>query len=958
VQSHLKTTAAEVRMPKANLDSREAESAILLESRSPIRGRDYELGVLLHATNALASGEGGWLVVSGQPGAGKTRLLEEIAFIAQGQGVRPFRGSGESEAHLTPFGPLLSATSGGGLDLLPDDVLQGLESSAENRFWVLQELQDALDHASMDGPMMIIIDDLQWCDDATFLALRTLPLRLVASPILWVVAVRDSALRSGNVVSVFERYEGLQEKTLVLRSLPDSAVSAMVEDTIGATPDEAMLRSVLQAEGLPLYVLELLKGLLDEGLINVENGVARLLGPKVPQRFRDSVRARVAALSNDGRRTLQVASVIGRNFAVDMLADMMGVSARELIDPVVETVEAGLLLEVGDDLRFSHDLFREIIQEDIPDSVRKILQRKAIDVQLARGGNVVEVAMMLANSAQAEDAEAVLLLRKAAGQLSSLTPSTSADLAVRALEIASTNDPDRVNIVTEAATYLFRAGQATRARKLIDRELARVYTAEEEALLRIGVAKMSSQFSFAEAVKQTKLALALDGLSDHTREVLEAQLAVNSLMTGDVERALDSATTNAEELAVLATFTTAKASSAFYGGHWDAAFSAMHEALVLADRAGIRYSSFGQEAVFIAFMAVSAGDVAGALREADRGVQESTRLRQGGTMRLWVMTRSRILLDAGRLADAAVEAQALLEMVDELGPGNFAEITALYTLLRVAIYEGDQAAVERLSQDANRMMRDGSPRIRNQGSWMAALCAQARGDLDEAIRLSLPVLDRLHIASPYFQGSTDPADDVVFVRLALKTGHRAAAGTMVRFIEDRALDNFSYPILRATSMHARALLTDDKLLLEKAIVLLESIDRPIVLASATEDVARITAPTDPRGSVTLYQTARALYAGAGAFREEQRVNSRLAMLGAPVERQSESSGDSAWASLSVSQRAVVTLIVQGYTNRQVAEQLYLSPHTVNAHLRFAFAKLSVHSRVQLAGLYHQMMASL
>jgi len=140
---------------------------------------------------------------------------------------------------------------------------------------------------------------------------------------------------------------------------------------------------------------------------------------------------------------------------------------------------------------------------------------------------------------------------------------------------------------------------------------------------------MSSQFSFAEAIKQITAALALPGVSDETHEALEAQLALNSLMLGDPERALDASTTDTRALASLATFATARASHQFYGGHWEPAFAAMYEALELADRAGVRYSAFGNEAIFISFITVSAGDIAGALREADRGVREATRLRQG-----------------------------------------------------------------------------------------------------------------------------------------------------------------------------------------------------------------------------------------------------------------------------------------------------------------------------------------
>ncbi|UFS60599.1 ATP-binding protein [Subtercola endophyticus] len=926
----------------------------------PTRGRDPELAILTRAIDTVIHGQGGWLVVSGQPGAGKTRLLEDAKERAQAAGARFFYGSGDSEGHLTPFAPLLSGMEAAGVELLAEDELAGLESNPENRFWVLQELQDGLDRVSLAGPMVIAIDDLQWCDDATLLALKTLPLRLSASPILWIVAVRQSAMKASRITSVFERYGDIGESQLILGSLSDAAVASMVEDVVGATPDARMLRSVLQSEGLPLYVLELLGGLVDEGLISSENGVAHLIGSAVPQRFRESVKSRVSALSPQCRQILEVASVIGRTFQLEVLADMLDVSVGDLIDPVREAVDAGLLLEVGD-LRFSHDLFREIIEESVPSTAHRILRRKVIDVQLARGGNVVEVATMLADSAQPGDVDAVMVLRSAARQLSSLTPSTAADLAVRALELSPGHDPERAEIVSEAATYLWQAGQAIQARRLIDKELSGAASGEEEALLRLGVTRMSSQFSFAEAVRQATIALALPNISDSTRQNLEAQLALNTLMTADVQRPVDITTASPDNLAVLATFTIARASRQFYGGKWEPAFASAHEALIIADHAQIRYRTFHNEAIFLSFMYVSAGDIANALREADRGIQETTRLRQGGGLRLWIMARSRVLLDAGRLADAAVEAHALLEMVDELGPGNFADITAIYTLVRVALYEGDEDAIRSYRADSQRMFGDEAARIRNLGSWLLSLIAHWHGEWNTAIELALPVLERLGLPGPYFSGSTDAADDVIFVRLALRTGHRQGAEAMVAFAEARAAENRPFPILRATAMHARALLTDDRSLLSKAVVLLESIDRPVVLGSALEDLGRITAESDPASAIEHFKNASKLYADAGAFNEERRINRRLADLGAPPEVESAAgtgaAGTGAWSTLSAAQRSVASLIVQGLTNRQVAEKLNLSPHTVNAHLRFAFTKLGVHSRVELAGLYHQLQSA-
>jgi DNA-binding NarL/FixJ family response regulator len=124
-------------------------------------------------------------------------------------------------------------------------------------------------------------------------------------------------------------------------------------------------------------------------------------------------------------------------------------------------------------------------------------------------------------------------------------------------------------------------------------------------------------------------------------------------------------------------------------------------------------------------------------------------------------------------------------------------------------------------------------------------------------------------------------------------------------------------------------------------------ERPLPRAAALEDAGRVNADRDT--SIHLLDQAHDLYATAGALRDAARVRQRLRGLGQRRRqpRQADASGDKL-AGLTPSELAVVELVARGATNREVAAQLFLSPHTVSTHLRYAFTKVGVRSRTELA----------
>ncbi|MFC7644746.1 LuxR C-terminal-related transcriptional regulator [Streptosporangium lutulentum] len=287
-------------------------------------------------------------------------------------------------------------------------------------------------------------------------------------------------------------------------------------------------------------------------------------------------------------------------------------------------------------------------------------------------------------------------------------------------------------------------------------------------------------------------------------------------------------------------------------------------------------------------------------------------------------------------------------MVEDLGSGNAADVTTLYALGRAALYAGDRQGVARLVADGHRMTRDDACFVARTGAWMLALAADGENDPAHTMAYATAA-----VAGGPYGGLTatplDPADDVVFVRMALRAGERGAAADMVRLAEDRAGRNPGFPFLAAVAAHARGLLDDDAASLVRAAERLSGFSRPIVRASALEDAGRALSATDRKAAVGHLETALELYERASATREAARVRRRLRDAG--IRRRGRASGAvHGWDGLTVSELQVVRLVAQGATNRQVAERLFLSPHTVNTHLRHAYTKLDVNSRVELTRL--------
>ncbi|MEU3744674.1 MULTISPECIES: helix-turn-helix transcriptional regulator [Streptomyces] len=931
--------------------------------RTPLRGRDAELAFIAARLDALDRGEGGIIRVEGPVGIGRSRILAEAAAAARRRGTRVFEGAADPDEQFVPLGPLLDGLLSGE-EPLPGAVrLRDLATTPGQRFWLLQELGDRLRETARNGPLLVVLDDLQWCDDLTLLTFNTLAAGLSSHAILWLVAVRGGSVPSG-VRTTLDRIRQAGAHELVLGALDDQATTRITEDVLGAAPGPDVLRVVRRAEGVPQLLVALLGSLRES--VTIENGTAGLpAGPPAPREIPSVVR-RLDQLSDEARALVQTAAAVGAPVTVALLAELLGRSSAALITAVRESLDADLLTESGDRLAFRHALIREAVEAGLPLSLRLALRGQAAELSPGSAASSVEQPGPSAGRAPEDAAEAGRAgpgdaaeadrLRTAAAELAPTAPGPAAERALKALELTAADAPERPRIIAEAIPLLWQTGRAAQARELGASALATGGLApEDEARVRLALARLAVPFDFSEAARQARAGAALSGIPVDVRGRLLAMLAVGLSMAGEHAKAERVAAEAWEAAAAAgdrsaeATLTTVRSAVSFHRMDLTEAFRQAERAEALADALGVSTSLWVPEALWHALLSNTTGRSAEALAAADEGIRITREQGRTAATGMWLMTRSRILLEAGRLADARADAEAASATTDDLGPGNLADVTLRYVMMRVALHTGDRRTARAYAAEARRMRSDGAPVVRHFGSWMLALMADSEGLPDRAMAeldevMTSPAADR-----PAYAGLVDPADAPVLVRLSLRAGAHERAAQAVALAERLAVLNPGLTFLAATAAHARGLLDNDLASLVRAVRLYEDCPRPLARASALEDTGRKLAATRKPEAVPYFDTALALYARAGAERDAERVRRRLRAAG--VRRRPSAAGlSAAWPELTAAEIRVVRLVARGLTNQQVAEHLSVSPHTVSSHLRRAFTKLDITSRAELARL--------
>jgi DNA-binding CsgD family transcriptional regulator len=899
----------------------------------------------------LEAGNSSMLLLDGEPGIGKSRIVAEAHKDATRRSMVIAPGRADEVAAVAPLAPLLMALASGDPPVVHRDEVRALERPGDQRFWLLEELAEILEVRSRDHPLLITIDDLHWADDATVWAVATLARRLSDSPVGWLLAYRPGQLRSA-VATLVHLLLDAGAVRLEIRPLERADVDAIAADVLGGVPDE-QLRTVLEgAGGNPFLGLEFVSGLLADDAVLVREGTAALRGDGPSPQFHDRVRRRFSGLDAETMAVLETASVFGRTFTLLDIAAVRDAPAATLVPSVEEAIRVGVLQEDGNELAFRHDLLRQAILEYVHPTSRRALHRAAADAILDRGGSAVDAAAHLVEYAEPRDGRAVAVLQQAAASIAATAPGPAADLMLRSVELMVPGAQGWLESVIGTVGLLAWATRFNEANTLATSALARNLDPLSDGLVRLGVSDaLLLAARRIDLIEHAEESLARPTLPDELRAHFLHNLAQGLGQDGQIdaaERAFRSA------LELIGPGNESLALSCEIGlGLMTAQRGYLEQGLAIADACVAACAEAGAEAkqrmplLSKAAILIALDRFDDAAVTLEQAVEVSNEL--GAP---WALEFTQRIVVAskwwrGLLNDAAAEAEAALAMADALDLWHDTDVP-LGALAFVAFHRNDlndaAAHVQRAIDSGSRYSRTPPPRW----GYVHALLIDARGNSADGVATLRDVYDQTDalVAAISMDGTVAP----ILVRLALRAGDRARANRVVGAIGSIARDTPGSPAHVASSLQSLGLLDNSVALLVEAAVAFGESERLLARASACEDAGRalLEHGERKRGTEQLIE-AFELYSDIGALRDLDRVRRRLRDAGVhrrprtPVARTS-----TGWSSLTPAELRVVELVSQGLTNRQIAEQLFLSPYTVGTHLKHVFTKLDLSSRTELA----------
>lgn len=659
--------------------------------------------------------------------------------------------------------------------------------------------------------------------------------------------------------------------------------------------------------------------------------------------------ATLVRVSASARRVVEVASFLGQAFAFDHVAAMLEVSAASLLGPLEELVHAGLLADAGTRLAFPDPCVRQAVIETVPRSARPALQRQAIDVLVEAGASPVEPAAHLARNAQTGDRAAIATLFTASRALGASDPGAAADLSRRAFELTAAGDDLRGPLVAETALLLHAADRAQDAKEFAEAALSGPLAPGVEAEVRMSLARMTA-LSPQARIDAGRAALELPGLPGAVRARHLSRLLDNVIDAGRPELAREllpeaqhAIGASGDPTAMLG-LRVANARLAYVDDDFGEGLRAMDATLGVLDDADPRVDV---ALLWRADLLLATDQFDAAQHAAVQGSSAARTSRHAYTERSWQQLQGRLLLQAGRISEAAATLDGTVTASEGSPVSNPADAAALLALGRAALHSGDERAARACAARAEVALEDETLEVRRQAAWYLALHALAEGDAaaahahltrdeataDEAV---IPVL------------MVDVTDPPWLVRVARAADDDHLAHAAAAVAAHRLEHNPDVASIVAADAHARGLLTGDTAAFADAAQLLDGGPRLLACASAHEDFGLSLVRADDRErGIEQLGYALELYANAGATWDAARARRRLRKLGVRRRLVKPARPTVGWAGLTDAEVGVVRLVAVGLKNREVAERLFVSPHTVSMHLRHAFTKLDINSRVEL-----------
>ncbi len=885
---------------------------------------------------------GRWRVVTidGEPGIGKTRLLDQLAERAAAEGFAVHRGQATEFERDLPFGPYVEA-----LESLADLVDPASEQRAAldallgggglERHQVHRGIRQLLGRYAADRPVALLLDDLHWADAASVELTEYLLRRPPGGALLIALAYRTAGMppRLADAVA----HLGTAVTRLHVGPLRPDEVAGLAPGA-GSRRRRLLHRA---SGGNPLYLQALLE-VSDQGLAELVGGPGAPVAPP-GEGLVALLRAELDALEPGLRTVLHAAAIAGDEVPLGLVAAVAGEDEATVADALDRLAWQGVVRQVGARFRFRHPLLRAAAYWTAGSGWQGRAHARAAAYLRACDGPLALLAHHTERSARYGDERAAGVLSDAATVAAVTAPSSAAQLLRTAVQILPDRPDllgDRLAMQMTLARALGVTGALAESRELLN-EVVRVPGPHRGPAIAFSsvLSRLVGDFDRARALLADELDRVPRGPAERLTAQLLTELAAVELLRGVPAGARDCAARAAE--AAAGTGDTALEAAGYallalghlHLGEVDPARAGAARAAGLLDAASDDVLSQHVEVVApLAWVEAELGDAERAGRQLARGIRLANRAGLSHALPYLLVVDASRQAASGRLADATGAAEEAYDVAMSMQSPETAAM-ARVALLRPALWRhGGRVALE----VAETLTGQGLPR----STWWARLAA---------LRLAEVYLHagRTDAALRQLEAAGDGPE-----RLAMQA--QALGGTEeARRLAERALDMAHLPQVRAAAQYAlaRVLLRQGREAAAigpavEAAAGYAAVGQPVPEGYARELLAELRSRTgDLAAARTELGLAKELAAGCGAGGLAARLPRLDARLAARASRPDRPTAG--LSTLTDREREVAELAGGGLTNREIAQRLHVSQKTVEAHLSRVFAKLDVTSRVGL-----------
>ncbi len=923
--------------------------------------RSQELATLRAGIEALRQGGGAAVWVEGEPGIGKSTLVAEALAPASELGWDIGWGSADELAERLPLSVIqdclrvrLSSPDPRRVHaarLLRSQRL-GLFADGDASVSSVEVMMALADELCATAPTVMVVDDLQWADDASLLVWHQLAASIDQLRLLLIATCRSDPRRP-EVQQVRTSLVRRGGAVVTLGPLPEADVAVLATAMLGAPPAGTLRRLTGQAAGNPLYLRELVDALAREQPAGDPSAAPEQLPASLAAVLSD----RLGSVSAQTAQILRTAALLGGKFTVTDLAVVLGSTVSELAAGLQEAVAARILVGSGSDMAFRHQLIRQALYESMPTALRTALHAEAARALAATDADALSVAQQLFAAGQPGEGWARAWLIQTAPALTTQAPQLAADLLRGELEKAPSGDAARDGLMSSLVRALLAVGSYDEADKQARVALPGMTDPARrgETYSVLARAQVSAGHS-DEAIATIRQALASAGLPRTGQARMLALLAMleradtGDLAAADVtaRRALTVAEEAGDAFAAAHALTDLWLSHGVRRDH-AAALDYVDQALrVLGDDPG--YADLRSFAVDSRIFT---------LQNLDRWPEAEVTLRQaresgqrdGGPDRTTWVTAAVLRYWLGQWDDALAE----LSTDDTDAPG------LTYTYLRerwpALLVHGVTALIagrrdQRTTADQHLRAGLALPILRipdreNRDFLVAAqaVALEQRGEALQAMEVLAAILRRqAGEMTLTHQWLPD------LVRLAMAAGDQQMARAATRACQEEAAAETKPARAAVASLRCQGLLQADPVPLRDAVAHYRTVGPAVELPAAVEDLAAVLAERgqyeDARAAlneaVTLYESMNARWDIRRADGRLRRYGIRRGVRGPRGPRPA-----AGWAALTPTEVKIAALIARGDSTSEIARGMFLSRRTVQTYISRILAKLHAKSRVEI-----------